>query len=134
MIGLDTNVLARYLLDDEPCQSLAARRLLERAETRFWVPVTVLLELAWVLKSRGVPRGAVVEAMGGLAALPNVHLQFAQAVLLALQFADGGLEVADALHLALCDRAERFVSFDDHLIRLSRKLSTNPIVQKVGTA
>jgi hypothetical protein len=34
--------------------------MLSRADQRFWVPITVLLELAWVLKSRGVPREAIV--------------------------------------------------------------------------
>ena len=131
MIALDTNVLARYLLDDEPRQSAAARRLLARAEARFSVPITVTLELAWVLKSRSVPRGAVVDALRGLAALPNVQLQFPEVVSVALQLAERGLEIADALHLAMSRRAERFVSFDEQFIRQARKLATTPAVQRV---
>jgi len=131
MIALDTNVLARYLLDDEPRQSAAARRLLARAEARFSVPITLTLELAWVLKSRSVPRGAVVDALRGLAALPNVQLQFPEVVSVALQLAERGLEIADALHLAMSRRAERFVSFDEQFIRQARKLATTPAVQRV---
>ena len=131
MIALDTNVLARYLLDDEPRQSAAARRLLARAEARFSVPITLTLELAWVLKSRSVPRGAVVDALRDLAALPNVQLQFPEVVSVALQLAERGLEIADALHLAMSRRAERFVSFDEQFIRQARKLATTPAVQRV---
>jgi predicted nucleic acid-binding protein len=131
MIALGTNVLARYLLDDEPRQSAAARRLLSRADQSFWVPITVLLELAWVLKSRGVPREAMLEAMRALAGLGNVHLQSPEIVSAALQFAEGGIDVADAIHLALSAKAERFASFDAQLARQARKLATTPPVEAV---
>ena len=132
MIALDTNVLARYLLDDEPRQSAAARRLLSRADQSFWVPITVLLELAWVLKSRGVPRGAVVEAIRGLAALGNVQLQFPELVSTALQIADGGVDVADAIHLSLSGKAERLATFDAQFVRQARKLATIPPVEAIA--
>lgn len=48
MIALDTNVLARYLLNDDPEQSGAAAALLKKRQT-YTAPPTVLLELVWVL-------------------------------------------------------------------------------------
>ena len=54
MIGLDTNVLARYIVQDDPAQSAAAARLIEgrcTAEAPGYVSVPVLLELVWVLTS-----------------------------------------------------------------------------------
>ena len=54
MIGLDTNVLARYIVQDHPAQSAAAARLIENrctAEAPGYVSVPVLLELVWVLTS-----------------------------------------------------------------------------------
>jgi predicted nucleic acid-binding protein len=132
MIALDTNVLARYLLDDEPRQSAAARRLLSRGDERYWVPITVMLELASVLKSRGVPREAVVESMRGIGALANVQLQSPEIVSAALQLADGGIDIADAIHLALSGKAERFVSFDAQLVRQARKHATTPIVEAIS--
>jgi len=55
MIGLDTNVLARYIVRDDAKQAAAATRLIESkctAETPGFVPQLVLAELFWVL-SRG---------------------------------------------------------------------------------
>ena len=60
MIALDTNILARYLLDDEPAQARTARRLLADAKAEYWIPVTVVLELAWVLRKADAPRRALI--------------------------------------------------------------------------
>ena len=54
MKGLDTNVLARYLLADEPEQTRAAQGLIEGAEARgevLYLCTIVLCELVWVLRS-----------------------------------------------------------------------------------
>jgi len=55
MIALDTNVLARYLLNDDAGQARAAAHLLARKQT-FTAPLTVMLELVWVLKVNGCAR------------------------------------------------------------------------------
>jgi predicted nucleic acid-binding protein len=128
MIALDTNVLARFLLDDEPVQSAAARRLLEKSDGPFWVPVTVTLELAWVLKSRGVPREACIAALRAIFALPNVRPQLPDAIATALQLSDGGIDLADALHLASSANAGKFVSCDTQLAKQASKLGTAPSV------
>jgi predicted nucleic-acid-binding protein len=54
MASLDTNILVRYLFEDDPQQLAAAKRLLRaaiRAGETLFVPITVLLELEWVLRS-----------------------------------------------------------------------------------
>ncbi len=50
MTGVDTNVLLRYLVRDEPTQAARAARELERGE-RFLVGSIVLCELVWVLET-----------------------------------------------------------------------------------
>jgi predicted nucleic-acid-binding protein len=53
MIGLDTNVLARYIVQDDPAQARAATTLVESgctADDPGWVSVVVLCELVWVLE------------------------------------------------------------------------------------
>ena len=50
MTGLDTNVLVRYLVRDEPTQAARATRELERDE-RFLIDGIVLCELVWVLET-----------------------------------------------------------------------------------
>ena len=52
MIGLDTNVLARYIVQDDPEQGEAATRLIEgrcTAQSPGYIGVPVLVELVWVL-------------------------------------------------------------------------------------
>ena len=52
MIGVDTNVLARYIVQDDPEQADAAVRLIEdqcTAQSPGYVSVPVLMELVWVL-------------------------------------------------------------------------------------
>ena len=53
MTGLDTNVLVRYLTDDDPVQSKRAADLIATATTRgerCFISAVVLCELAWVLR------------------------------------------------------------------------------------
>jgi predicted nucleic-acid-binding protein len=55
MPALDTNVLVRYIVEDDAAQLAAAKRLIRRCVTEgetLFVPVTVTLELEWVLRSR----------------------------------------------------------------------------------
>ena len=128
MIALDTNILARYLLDDEPAQARTARRLLADAKAEYWIPVTVVLELAWVLRKTDAPRNVVMERLRDLLSLRNVRVQNADLVFQALRWAAQGMDLADALHLVLSGKAERFATFDEALIKQARKLGVQPPV------
>lgn len=52
MIGLDTNVLVRYIADDDPSQSAAAAKVMESlsSESPGFIPLVVIAELVWVLQ------------------------------------------------------------------------------------
>jgi predicted nucleic-acid-binding protein len=128
LIALDTNVLARYLLDDEPAQTRAARRLLADATAEYWVPVTVVLELAWVLRKSDAPRAVVMGRLRDLLSLRNVRAQNTDLVFQALRWSAQGMDLADALHLVLSGKADRFVTFDDTLVKQARKLGVQPAV------
>jgi len=132
LIALDTNILARYLLDDEPAQARAARRLLAEAKSEYWIPVTVVLELAWVLRKADAPRRLVMERLRDLLSLRNVRAQNADLVFQALRWAAQGMDLADALHLVLSGKAERFATFDEALVKQARKLGVQPPVSARG--
>ena len=54
MIGLDTNVLLRYIAQDDPKQSPRATQIMERRLTEQepgFVSLVTILEVVWVLKS-----------------------------------------------------------------------------------
>lgn len=77
MIGIDTNILLRSMLNDDPVQSPAARRLLQSLDEsrRGFVNIPVMLEFFWVLRSRyKLPRTRLVGALRGL--LEVKHLEF----------------------------------------------------------
>jgi len=50
MIIVDTNVLARAIIADDPAQSVVAQKIIRQARS-VAVPTHVLCELAWVLRS-----------------------------------------------------------------------------------
>lgn len=54
MPALDTNVLVRYVVEDDVAQLAAAKRLIRKCVSegqKLFVPVTVTLELEWVLRA-----------------------------------------------------------------------------------
>jgi predicted nucleic-acid-binding protein len=81
MIGLDTNVLLRWLIsvrlwpDDAPEQTRAAARLLEDSRQRFFINHVVLAEVVWVL-DQGLkqPRADIVDVVGRLLRASNVAI------------------------------------------------------------
>jgi len=52
MIGLDTNVLVRYIADDDALQSAAAAKIIESfsPQSLGFVPIVVVAEVVWVLQ------------------------------------------------------------------------------------
>ena len=75
MTGLDTNVLLRYLLRDEPSQAVRASRELERDE-RFLVGSVVLCELVWVLETGyGFSRVEIAETLEKILATAQFEIE-----------------------------------------------------------
>ncbi len=134
MIGLDTNVLARYYIEDatddeaEP-QREAARRLIESGQP-LMVSKTVLLELEWLM--RGYYRLAVEDIRAvfrHLLELPHADIEDRVAVAQAIANMDAGLEFADALHHASYRACSAIASFDDRkFARRARRLGLAPAV------
>jgi predicted nucleic-acid-binding protein len=74
--SLDTNILVRYIVRDDDRQTMAVAKVLEqhiRKSQNLWVPVTVVLELEWVLRSGyKFSKAHVIRAMSALK--PGRHL------------------------------------------------------------
>ena len=133
MIALDTNILVRFLTADDPVQSARARALLLR-DREYFVAVTVLLELGWVLQSMGWERAQLAPCLRALLALDNVRTQHPEAMALALGWFEQGLDLADALHLALSATATEFVTFDTRLQKKAAALRLSPAVAVLKSA
>ena len=78
MLGIDTNVLVRYLVRDDEAQFEKARRLIKRemnAGEAVFVSLPVLLETEWVLRSRyGLKKAEIAETISAL--LDATEIQF----------------------------------------------------------
>jgi predicted nucleic-acid-binding protein len=74
MKALDTNVLVRFLANDDPTQAEIIYRKLKQAEIdgeEFFVPLLVVLEMIWVLDSvYKIPRQEMVDSLEALLRLP----------------------------------------------------------------
>ena len=107
MVGLDTNVVVRYLTQDEPRQCQAVNNLLERSahseEVAFLINHIVLAEVAWVLDSvYRYSRAEIANALTLLLAVRQIQVERRQAIKSALDaFASGKADFADYLISAL---------------------------------
>jgi predicted nucleic-acid-binding protein len=106
MAALDTNVLVRFLVQDDARQGAAAHRLIRRAVDAggaLFVPVTVVLELEWVLRSSfRLRKSGVLQALFGLLGSFELVFESEGAVEAALgHYADSTADFADCLHAAL---------------------------------
>lgn len=122
MIALDTNVLARYLLNDDPKQASAAAALLRKSET-FTAPVTVILELVWVLQVNDCSREQITKGLRALLGLPNFKPKEFESLACALGWFESGMDFADALHLALSLRDSAFCTYDKTLVTQSSRIA-----------
>ena len=128
-VALDTNVLVRLLVNDEPLQAEQAAALIDSSAACF-VPITVALELEWVLRGAyQLKRDAVIKAFEGLLAIRHLHLEQADQVRQALVWHRQGMDFADALHLARCEGCGALVSFDRQLAQVAGQLNLQPPVQ-----
>jgi predicted nucleic-acid-binding protein len=135
MRSLDTNVLARFFIDDADDPQAARQRpaAIAALATRAFVSVTVLLELEWVMRGfYGLPRRDLTRVVRALAGIEHITIEDRDAVLAALEAFGAGLDFADALHVARSARAAAFATFDRKLARRAKRLALSPAVELLG--
>ena len=97
MIGLDTNVLVRYVMQDDPRQSPKATRLIESltSDQPGFVPLVAIVELVWVLSSSyGLNRDQIAEALNLLLRSKELVIDRAERVLQARSHPQQGYRTA----------------------------------------
>ena len=102
MLGIDTNVLVRFLVRDDEVQFDKARKLIKRevaAGRRVLVNQLVLMEAEWVLRSRyAVPKNQIIAAISGLLDATDVQFEDEPAIEEALFiWKDATADFADCL-------------------------------------
>jgi predicted nucleic-acid-binding protein len=118
MIGLDTNVVVRYLMQDDPRQSRQATAVLESlsSDDPAYVTLVTVVEIVWVLESGyDLNCEQVSKAIAGLLAARELRIDRAQNVIQALRvYQRGRVDFADALIERLSAEAgcEHTLTFD----------------------
>lgn len=127
MIALDTNLLARLLLKDDAAQHRRVRALMATDQV-FTAPVTVFLELVWVLEANEIDRADIGRGIQLLLGLPNFRPVDEAAVRNALSAYLQGMDFADALHLGLSRDEQGLTTFDKSFANKAAKLGLAPPV------
>lgn len=118
MIGLDTNVLARYYIDDSTDveakrQRPAAQRLIDSG-LPLSVCKTVIVELEWLMRANyNMKRPVIIIVFRHMLSLHHVTVEDRPAFPQALANYERGLAFADSLHHASYQHCDTMASFDD---------------------
>lgn len=117
MRALDTNVLARWIMRDHEEQFHLAQLTIVAGA---FVPMTVVMELEWVLRSvAGYSRDQIASALGAILELETLDFPDREALSKAIDEYRKGADWADLIHLIQTSAATTFLTFD-------RKLSRRP--------
>ena len=123
MIGLDTNVVVRYLMQDDPRQSRRATQVIEAltVDEPAFLPIVTIVELVWVLESSyELTRTQVAQALAGLLDSRELRVDRAEIVAQAMRtYRDGKADFAHALIARLSHDAgcEATLTFDTVAVR-----------------
>ncbi len=125
MIGLDTNVVVRYITQDEPEQAARATELIEglTEEDQGFVSIVTLVEIYWVLRSAyKAGRTEAAKVIATLVDAEEIVVENSDTVRLALGRLDGTLDVADALisELGRAAGCTHTATFDQRASKLTR--------------
>ncbi len=125
MLGLDTNVLVRYLTQDDPIQSLKATEIIERRLTEGnpgFVSIVAMVETVWVLdRAYNLAAHEIAAAVEGMLQADVLVVEYEQEVFTAMiALKEGQGSFADAIIAALGAKAgcSCTLTFDHKALRL----------------
>jgi predicted nucleic-acid-binding protein len=125
MIGLDTNILVRYITQDDPIQSAKAREIVEQRLTEEkpgFVSIVVMVETVWVLeRAYELTPVEIVRAVEGILQTDVLVVEDEQEVFTAMiALKNGRGSFADAVIAALGAKrgCSRTLTFDRKALRL----------------
>ena len=128
MISIDTNILLRYLLKDDPALSPRALEII--AANDCFVSRAALTEVVYTLESYyRNSRAEIGRALDALLSLQRVSIEDGAVTERAVSWYKGGMDFGDAMIAASSHGVARVDTFDRDFARLARKLRIAPPVQ-----
>jgi predicted nucleic-acid-binding protein len=123
MIGLDTNVLVRYLTQDDSKQSFKAAKLIESFsdENPGFISLVSIVELVWVLQGcYGAAKDDTITVLDTLLRVKTLHIQNAEVLIKAVRtYARSTADFADCLieRFGYCAGCLQTVTFDIQAVK-----------------
>jgi predicted nucleic-acid-binding protein len=127
MYAIDTNIVIRFLTQDDEKQHQKAKQIIQTQEV--FISDTVILEIEWVLRyAYGFNVTEISDALLLLLNACNVYMTDKNKIFHAINWYKGGLDFGDALHLANSQHCLQFITFDLKLIKCSQSRGQCPVV------
>ena len=128
MIGIDTNIVLRYLLKDDPALSPRALEII--AGNDCFVSRAALTEVVYTLESYyRSSRADIGRALDALLSLQRVSIEDRAVTERAVSWYKAGMDFGDAMIAASSHGSASVATFDRDFARLARKLRTAPPVE-----
>ena len=128
MISIDTSILLRYLLKDDPV--LSPRALAIIAGNDCFLTRSALTEVVYTLESYyRSPRADIGRALDALLGMQRVAVEDRAVTERAIAWYKGGMDFGDAMIAASSHASNRVDTFDRDFVRIARKLKTAPAVE-----
>ncbi len=126
MRAIDTNIVVRCMVNDDPNQCAIARQFVRDNEV--FISTTVLLETEWVLRSSYKQSlGVIADKLRSLIGLRTVVIGDPVLIDQVLKLVTHKIDMADAFHLASSGECSDFVTFDRALVSAAQTISGLPI-------
>ena len=129
MTALDTNVLVRYLAQDDDAQVQKILRMLDRKRASFFVCDLVLAETDWILRSLYDWTGReVADAFARMTTIHNLAFENETRLRSSLKALREGADLADELIVRTCrDKgAKTFATFDKQIVQRHKPFANPP--------
>ncbi len=111
MISIDTNIIIRFLTQDDPEQYKKAYSIFNSND--IFISNTVILETEWVLRyAYEFSPFDICDSLEKLFGLHNIHLSNPAHIAQAIEWHRKGMKFSDALHLTQCQQYDKFLTFD----------------------
>jgi len=122
MISVDTNIIIRFLTQDDERQYKKSYAIFKAQE--IFISNTVILETEWVLRyAYHFSPDDICDAFVNLFGLKNVHLSNPTFIAQAIKWHQQGIDFSDAMHLTQCQQYEKLYTFDKKFSSKAKNLT-----------
>ncbi len=123
MIAVDTNILIRFLTQDDIKQYKKALQLFKKHQ--IYIPTSVTQEVEWALRfAYKYEVDQIGNALSALFGLENIHLDSPNKIAQVIKWHKRGFDFSDALHLSYCGKVDSLYTFDKKFVKRAQSIDS----------